>query len=502
MNWWRSDKTFPLRIFLVALILRLIPVMTTPTLGIGLDDMFQYDMLARSIAAGNGYRWYAQEDLPLIEQYIHLDFANIQYDPRGVLTSFRPPLYPAFLALIYLVAGVGAHRFVVARLVQVPLAAALVPLTYALGRRFFPEKPKVAAVASWVVAVYPMLVIYPLSLATENLFFVLFLASTLVLLKAAESIKKDEMIQPSGSLLRRFWTGVVEARWFILAGVLLGMTALTRSVALGMAGLALVWIWFFLKQRKMVLVVAAFLALITVPWMVRNTIVDKRLTGIESALGYDLYVGYNPGGSGTFQYPISLDLLPMVDDGQRDALGREKALEFIKADPGRFPYLVARRAGYFFGLERRAVTYFYSNDFLGYIPAPFLEIIGLVMCLPFVIVGMCGSFGMALTRWRRETWLMILLMVGYVTPHLFIIAEDRFHLAIVPFLALLAALFWSGGLSELKEHWKTRSGKLVIALAVLAVGLLCFNWTAELLRDAGKITQLLSSTGNQTYFPY
>src|SRR5512136_2103338 len=132
MDRWRSYKGFPLRIFLVALVLRLVPVLIMPKLGIGLDDMYQYDMLARSIAAGNGYRWYAQEDLPLIEQYLPLDFANVNYDPRGVPTSFRPPLYPAFLAVVYLVAGVGAQRFFIARLVQVPLAAVLAPLTYAL----------------------------------------------------------------------------------------------------------------------------------------------------------------------------------------------------------------------------------------------------------------------------------------------------------------------------------------------------------------------------------
>jgi hypothetical protein len=32
--------------------------------------MFQYDMLARSIVAGNGYRWYAQADLPLCIRYL------------------------------------------------------------------------------------------------------------------------------------------------------------------------------------------------------------------------------------------------------------------------------------------------------------------------------------------------------------------------------------------------------------------------------------------------
>ncbi|MBE3066352.1 MAG: hypothetical protein IMZ73_02820, partial [Chloroflexi bacterium] len=66
MSWWKSPKTFPLRIFLIALLLRLMPVVVMRNMGIGLDDMFQYDMLARSIVAGDGYRWYAEEDLPTV----------------------------------------------------------------------------------------------------------------------------------------------------------------------------------------------------------------------------------------------------------------------------------------------------------------------------------------------------------------------------------------------------------------------------------------------------
>jgi hypothetical protein len=476
-------------------------------MGIGLDDMFQYDMLARSIVAGNGYRWYAQEDLPLIQPYIHLDLTSVNYDPRGVPTSFRPPLYPTFLALIYFVAGVGAKRFFVARLVQTVLAASLAPLTYALARRFFPDRPRAAVIAAWVITLYPMLVIYPLSLATENLFFVLVLTSILVLLKAADSVTAtgntdNKHFVSFVSSRPRFLEVVYKSRWFILAGTLLGLTALTRSVSLGLAGLAVLWVWFVLHERTMAVVIFVTVTLVTLPWIVRNTLLHHRLTGIESALGYDLYVGYHPAGTGTFQYPQSLDLLPMLDDGQRDAIGREKALEFIQADPGRFPYLVVRRAGYFFGLERRALTYFYSNNFFGHIPSPILLLIASVVCLPFVLVSTFGVFGLALTRWRKETLLMALLIIGYVTPHLFIIAEDRFHLTIVPFLAIFAAYFWTSGRSALRERWQTRSGRIAVLLASVAVILLFANWGLELWRDADKLAQLLGPNGNQTYFSY
>jgi 4-amino-4-deoxy-L-arabinose transferase-like glycosyltransferase len=521
----RFLSNFPALIFLIALILRLIPVLLSFNLGIGLDDMFQYDMLARSLAAGNGYRWYAQEDLYLIEPFIQLDFSTIaEYDPRGVPTSFRPPLYPAFLALIYFVAGTGARRFFVARLVQAFVGAALAPLTYALAKRLIPPLPsgagpgvrveKSSRLAAWVVALYPMLVIYPLSLATENLFFLLILCSVLALLKAAGSLTV-ETAKPALSKVKvstkkkhfvPFVSFVVEsfkrARWFLLSGFLLGLAALTRSVALPFAGLAVLWVWFALRQKKMALVTFAMVALTVLPWMARNSLLYQRPTGIETALGYDLYVSYHPQTNGKFQYPQSLDLLPILDDMQREEIGLAKTREFILADPGRVPGLWLLRFGYFFGLERRALTYFYSNNFFGYVPTPGLLAAAAVVLLPFMAVSASAAFGLALVRWRASTWLLALLLIGYITPHILIIAEDRFHLTLVPFLAILAASFWTGGLSALRERARTRTGKIALALGVVAALLLFANWGLELWRDADKLIQLLGPGGNQAFFSY
>ncbi|HEU0293748.1 MAG TPA: hypothetical protein VFR47_13490, partial [Anaerolineales bacterium] len=108
-------KSFAFRIYLVALILRLIPVILARGLGIGLDDMFQYDMLARSLSAGHGFRWYAEADLNQLASFLDaspalsasFDLASLKdYDPDlGIPTSFRAPLYPTFLAIVYFFSG-------------------------------------------------------------------------------------------------------------------------------------------------------------------------------------------------------------------------------------------------------------------------------------------------------------------------------------------------------------------------------------------------------------
>lgn len=474
---------FPALIFLVALIIRLIPVLLSRNLGIGLDDMFQYDMLARSIFAGDGYRWYSQDDLYLVQNYIPFDLTTMDYDPRGVLTSFRPPLYPAFLAIVYFFSGITPDRFFAARLVQVFLNALLVPMTYFAARYVFPKHFRAAQWSAWVIALYPMMVIYPLSIATENLFFVLVLAFTLALFKASED----------GRL-----------RWFILSGLLIGLSALTRSVILPISVIASLWAWIALKNWKGAATLFFTAIIVCLPWIARNSLLHGRLVGIESSLGYNLYVGYHPKSSGTFQYGISLDLIPMLDDGLRDQIGTAKAIEFIKSDPSRILPLAVMRTGYFFGLERRALMYFYSNNFFGYIPTPALLSASMLLLLPFAILASSSVYGLVLADWRRnEVILLGLVLATYILPHILLLAEDRFHLTIVPFLAILAARLWDDGIRDLKQLFGLSTlGKALVVIATLFVILLIFNWGYELARDQDKLLLLFGPEGNRTGFPY
>jgi hypothetical protein len=517
-------RSFPLRIYLIALILRLIPIFLTRGLGIGLDDMFQYDMLARSLASGNGFRWYAQDDLKLLASYVDFDLSTAKgYNPElGLYTSFRAPLYPAFLAIVYFFSGMDFSRFFAARFAQaVLLGAPLAPLTYLVARYLFfppnapesasyaggearnrlarnrrsltpPDAPesasgvpshgmeKTARIAAWIVACHPIFLVYPLGLGTENPFFVLLLSSFLFLLKAIG--------QPS-------------TFHFLLSSFFLALTALTRSVILPFAFLAF-FVLFFLYRRRAFIFLFAFLAVVF-PWAIRNSLLHQKLTGIETSMGYNLYLGYHPQGNGSFIFGPSLDLLTIMDDAERDRIGAQKALEFIRSQPERFIPLAVNRLGFFFGLEKRVLMYFYSNDILGYIPAPALLTVAAILLLPFVFVSTSAAFGLSLLRRSPQTILLALLIVSYILPHVFILSEDRFHLALIPFFAILAAQCWTSGVKGLSARWRESGfGELAVSLAAFACVLLLANWGLELSRDADKIAQLLAPNGNQTYFPY
>lgn len=483
--------SFPIRIYFVALIFRLIPVLLTRGLGIGLDDMFQYDMLARSLASGHGFRWYAQEDLKLLEPYVDFDLSTANgYDPAyGMYTSFRAPLYPAFLAVVYTFSGLNFSRFFAARLVQVIfLGAPLAPLTYFVARYFFPlstflgEKEKtgrdfepVTRLSAWFVACYPLLLVYPIGLGTENLFFVLLLFSYLFILKSVTI----------PSPLNLFFSGF-----------LLGLTALTRSVILPFALLSLLYL-FYLHGRK-VLIAASVCYLIVTCWGVRNTLLHGKLTGIETSLGYNLYLGYHPDGNGSFIFGPSLDLLSIMDDYERSAIGRQKAFEFIFEAPERVVPLAINRLGFFFGLEKRVLMYFYSNNLLGYVPPLGLISISAVLLLPFVFLSIFASLGLVSLKWSPQAVLLGLLLVAYILPHVLILSEDRFHLALIPFFAILAA--YAVTLLRRRE-FLTAAGRKTY-FAGLMIFLLLLGWGLELHRDADKIAAIFGPAGNTSHFPY
>lgn len=477
----RIRVPFPVGVFCAALLFRLIPVLLARGLGIGLDDMFQYDMLARSLADGNGFRWYASADLEMLKPYVDFDLSSVAYDPvRGVETSFRAPLYPAFLSLIYFLVGSGANRFFAARLAQSLLGAALAPLTYFVAKKLLPEKERAAKIAAWTVAAYPILLAYPLGLGTENPFFLLLLASFFFILQSIE--------QPTTFRL-------------LLSGFFLGLTALTRSVILPFAILALLYTFYVLRKRA--LLAALAFALTISPWIIRNSFLHHKLTGIETSMGYNLYLGYHPQGNGSFVFGPSLDLLTILNDAERDQIGTEKAIEFIRAEPERFVPLAVNRLGFFFGLEKRILMYFYGNNIVGFIPFPLLLTLFLVMLLPFVFVSLSAALGASLLHWNPPTILLALLFLAYIAPHVFILSEDRFHLALVPFFAILAANFWTGGWKSVAARWnESRAGKIAVALGILAALLLLLNWGLELSRDADKIIQLLGPNGNFSNYPY
>ena len=266
-------------LFLLALIPRLALTLAFLRMPIGLDDMFQYDMLARSLAAGNGYRWYQREAVARLKPYLdqllpqELDLEAVPLE--GFQTIFRAPGYPAFLALIYRLGGFE-NRLAWARIVQALLGALLAPLAAYFASTL--TSPKAAVLAGAVVALYPILWLYPSGLASENLFLPLVLLGLLALLADPHA--------------RR-------ARWGTLSGLVLGAATLTRGSLVLFLPLAWLWLWRHRSPRHAALSMLAAMLLL-LPWAARNSLIAGRPAFVENTAGYNLYIGYHPKGDGTF----------------------------------------------------------------------------------------------------------------------------------------------------------------------------------------------------------
>jgi 4-amino-4-deoxy-L-arabinose transferase-like glycosyltransferase len=452
---------------------------------IGLDDMHQYDMLGRSLAAGQGYRWYGRADVallrPYLERYYGLTIPTDQVPREGLQTTFRAPGYPFFLAGVYLVFGLE-QRLEAARLIQVALGAALAPLT-ALLTLSLGLSPRAARLAGTLVALYPILWLYPIGLASENTFLPLVVIGLLAALAAART--------------SRPWAAVG-------AGLALGAATLTRGALALFLPISAIWLWRTspgkgLRQAALLTVAASA---VLVPWMLRNSLILGRPAFVENSAGYNLFIGYHPEGNGNFDVRVSVIPLGILDDNERDRWTTEQAVGFIRSDPGRALRLLPLRLSHFFGLEDREIVYFYSNNYFGSIASPLLLLLYLVLVLPFVAVALGAAFGLAFAPARPARVLVIGLIAALLLAYIPILAEPRFHLPLVPALAAYASSFFSTPNWGAHLAFTLRGRELRAWLPVLAAVLLLALWAQDLASDWPRLASVFAPGGNQLHLGY
>lgn len=449
---------------------------------IALDDMYQYDMLARSLLAGNGYRWYNAADAEVLRPYLEMmvDMSQVNFPAEGFRTAHRAPGFPFALAGLYAINPLE-NRFAFVRLVQCALTALLAPLTALLALRLGMSR-RAGVLAGLGMAFYPLLVFYPIGLVTENIFIPLVLMGMLALLRAGDG---------------RRW-----AAWVMLAGLALGWAMLTRSILAPFVLLGAGWLWKYTAGRwKAALLLAGTAFAVCIPWAVRNTLFLGKPAFVESSLGYNLYIANHPEGNGGFVSEIAIQPLMILDDGAREAYCLQAALGFIREDPGQALLRVVRRAAFFVALEDREMTYFYASGFFGFIPQPWLGMLYALLVLPWVMTAFLAVPGFFLAPQRRGRLLVLLLLAGYALPHLFVISEPRFHLAVVPVLLPFAAWGWVQR-GRWGEVLRLRGNRLrgvlawacLLLLAVLVAWGFGMNWE--------RLAAVMGPGGNRAYLGY
>jgi hypothetical protein len=445
---------------------------------IALDDMFQYDMLARSLKNGNGFRWYSQADVEILSPYysLFIDLNPLDFPDQGLETAFRAPGYPFFLAFLYLFVP-EAGRLILARLAQAALAAMLAPLAALLGHQASLSR-KVYTLSALAISIYPILLFYPIGLASENLYIPLGLSSIILIYLSTKSRCLG---------------------WAILAGITCGMTMFTRSIFSIFTLLAALWICHFSPRQKkagLVFLLAAFG--ICLPWSIRNSLIMRQPAFVESSAGYNLFIGYHPQGDGGFVSQIAILPMSILDDGDRDRYCMQQAIQFIRQDPLEAVRRVWARLVKFLGPEDREFFYFYSNNYVGAISQPWISLVYALLVVPWGFTLFLGVIGIWQKRADSLTQLVILFLVGYGLPHLLIIAEPRFHLAWVPVLIPFSIYGWNSIRKvQMKQILRKQNWTLLILLMLVT-----FIFVAGFSLNFSRLVSILSVGGNQLHFAY
>lgn len=353
----------------------------------------------------------------------------------GKLASLRPPLYPAFVAGIYTVFGLENYQAV--RAVQCLLSLATTLLVYRLGIELFSKQ--VGVCAAGFCSFYPSLLGFNQLLLTEVLFTFLFTSSCLTVVKG---IKNES------------------PGWIALSGLLIGLSALTRSVMWLfplVLGVYLIAAWRVPWGRRLTAVLAMLLAfcLTIAPWTIRNTRLHQTFTTIDVMGGRNLMMGnyeHTPmfrawdaismqGEQYWFQV-LSKDHpnLGRLTQGQLDKVAQKAGVQFMRDHPR----LTLKRAIVkffnFWQLERELVAGAARGNF-GNVSLSVLSAMTLLVFGSYATAFLSGLVGMFMTPATPRTchWFLILAMAFVCGLHTLVFGHSRYHLPLIPLILVYTA---------------------------------------------------------------
>jgi hypothetical protein len=359
-------------------------------------------------------------------------------------TNYSPGL-PLLVSVVYRISGGVNERL--ARIVLALIAWLAVPLTFLIGRRL--AGPTAGLIAAAAVAIYPALLEYGGMLMSEPLATTLLAAAILAMLWAGD-----------GERLRR-WA---------LPGALLGALALTRPEYLGVAivlaavvfarGIGAEW----RRSLGQAAVLALGVALVVLPWTVRNAVLLDRLIPISTGGGQVLFAGsYMPSGGDPER--VGREVLE-----RHPGLAKQLAAEYVEPGAGlesvlahvrleqilavlaeqRYPELETDRALGRMGRERlwEDITE-RPVDYAGFLAAKLWRVWGhgprVVMrkrgwelfqwgLLAFGLIGLV----VLLVRRRWEAIPILTVLVAITAISLLLVATPRRALVMMPLVASLA----------------------------------------------------------------
>lgn len=200
-------------------------------------------------------------------------------DPAGApyASALMPPLTSYLWRELFVLFGDGGGALIAYVVLNVSCGALSAPLLFAFARRIGVGRPA-ALLAGLCICFYPTFVLVSATYHATNFTIALLLAGATLLVVA---------------LQRMSW------RMAIVAGVFVGLSAMTRNeLLLAAAAAATLFLWFGRKSLRAAFVAAAAFSLgvgaVAAPWIVRNEVVFHRFIPGGSQSGLNLWFAFGP----------------------------------------------------------------------------------------------------------------------------------------------------------------------------------------------------------------
>ena len=399
--WWLAAAALALRLAWVLL------ANPNPSLAGG-DGPF-YLHLANQIARGNGMQF------------------------NGMPMAVVGPVYPAYIAGLQLLVGEPLIQET-ARVGQALLSAVLALVLYAIGCRLHST-----AAGLWAAGLFALdlrFIVEAGSISTETLFSLMLMLTVLAYLQA--------------------WAHAKPA-WWMLAGVLAGLTALTRAVAQLLPFVLLAHVWLQRRPRvagrHQLLLLAGF-AVAVAPWAARNWVVFGSPSIGEGGAAH-FWLGATGSGmwTGNEQMMVDVERLRIAPGSPQFAYLAD-AFHTILGNPARYiglrlqrmlgayaqPFGTVAVAGVFgdVSLKAAAGTWRTAVAMLAY-PVFWLKLWIYLWHFGSVLL----SAACVARYWRKPgVWLLPLLVIGYMSVlYAMLTIIPRYLFPVMPLYVVLAAAF-------------------------------------------------------------
>lgn len=423
----RITILFCLAIFVLAIVPRAAWIAYNDRDPQGLNDPSLYMLFSEFIADGKGYI-RPPADVP--GAYSGPDDPNLR--SAGHEIAYYPVGYPATVGGLKKLGDLlwwGRSTFSV-KMMNGVFGALTSVIVFLLATRLFDRRVGMAAGA--LHALFPGQIFYTGTVLSEALFTMLWMLALLV-------------------LLWKPWTkqGLPWPQLFA-AGLILSYATMTRGITLAFP-LVLLLIWGFQlgswrRAAMQAAIVWAGIAVLIVPWSVRNSLAFGTLVGPSTNVGDDLCIGNYYGAQGAFTiegrcFEGTEGLAPHEAEIHRNREGTKIAIRDVVQHPLRMPKLIGQKAYWLLYKDDDGIwaAESYGNDY--FIPGFRREVLSFAANAVYYAMGglvLLGGLAFAMGRdWRRAALVGGFLYVLAI-PLVFF-GDPRFHYPAIPLGVVIAS---------------------------------------------------------------